>query len=247
MRTIHHGKEQPNPIELSTESRITLSDFRKHLKVKGLRGVLYIDGIYRGIKCNGNTILQLNSASQVELRQRTLLREQHLFQVSVYFDQDKEPIKFKCPLDTTVDELKFLVQDRCGIPASDLSFKSKINPDKKALDYCSPRNKLVVIHSPNVPEEEMTPTTLLWVSKVMLAWKDLAKYLDLCDSKIHAIENDNNNSTEEKRFKMFWHWHRQNGRNATWRALVKASYRADVNLARNIMEVCKLLYTFFHL
>ena len=246
--TFRKGKQQPiHHDQITVKCSTRLRVLKKHLKAKGLKGSLYIDGECQEKekgKCSGNNVVQLNSESRVELHVTTFPRARSQYEVCVTYKKDT--MKFMCAQDTTLAELKYLIQDYLHIPASELAFQGTFSPQAKAVET----GRLVVIPCPkairnkiisSIPEEIMTREGALWAAKEICVWQTLAKKgLSLDKADIHAIENNNKYDTKEQRFQALITWLQQKGTKATWRALVSACYQVkDQKLAEKIVDVCK--------
>lgn len=125
-------KPQPNPAKIYVERFTKFSEFKKHIEAKHLKGSLYIDG-KRCDHLKGTKLLQLQT-SIVEIKQTRPLNLPPTFQVSVDSQTFSTELKgLTCYSDTTLGELKFLIQDRIGVPADEISFKRKVGKELKKV------------------------------------------------------------------------------------------------------------------
>ena len=150
---------QPNPIRVRVEKSTELGTFRKHLKARGIVGELYING-----KCytneNDSTLLEL-CHSDIEIRRSIDLAELFPIHAYILLQGAREAHKInglKGFQSTNVDDLGFLIQDRLGIPADELSFREKLGkfgPMQKVRSALSPlkftltgSERLIAVHDP---------------------------------------------------------------------------------------------------
>lgn len=103
----------------------------------------------------------------------------------------------RCYTDTTAKDLKYFIQDDIGIPAYELQLfiprkgeEKRVSPNQLVLGL----NNLVVKHHPktfdSVPEDSLTTQGILYVSKELMKWTELAeKGLGIGKSDTHDRGN----------------------------------------------------------
>ena len=255
--------------KLNVQRHVKLGQFKKHLSARGLIGSLYINGRCYDRADDGEELeLQL---STVEIWRKAPLRfPNELSEVSVYTLPlcVKKPQKIKalkCFHTTKLDDLKFFIQDHCGIPVSLQQFKG-IRSDGRVTRKMTNLRKhqaisfrmygegdllLVVDYSIEkcVPDKvlDSCKTRQLISQEIGSSeWKGIARLLGLNDTEIDDIKSDNE-SIREQKYEALRAWHRIKGEAATWRALVCACVESkNMALAEKVVKFCKSLINLWY-
>ena len=260
------GVKQPKPTKISVQQRVKLGQLKKHLSARGLAGSLYIDRRCYD-RADDNEELELQH-STVEIRRKSPLRPNELSEVSVstFALVGKRRLLFqikdlKCFHTTKLDDLKFFIQDHCGIPVCLQQFKGirsdgretrkMINLSRlKAISFnmYGEGDLLLVVDSNNshykvenhVPDEELRSNRhqQLISQEIISNWQGLARLLGLTNTEIDGISQGNSYTNQS--FEALRTWHKTKGKHATWRALVCACIENKKKaLAEKIVDICK--------
>ena len=238
-------EQKCEPFYINVEQYTKLSTLRNHLKAKKIKGKLFVNEQDHTGKA-GNKLLELQT-SCVEIKSTTTIASSSCkYVIKVQFKGERKPRDLKCYPDTTAKDLKYFIQDAVGIPACELQLfisrkgeEKRVSPSQLVLEL----GKLVVKHHPktfdSVPEDSLTTQAILYVSKVLMKWRELAeKGLGIGKSDIEAILNDFKNDMKEQRYQALLKWHQTNGNKATWRELIRCCYLIkNDELAKKIIKV----------
>lgn len=243
----------PTEVTIKEERYVKLCELKKNLRARKLlltRGKLFINGEECNSKTGGDRLIDLQT-SKVETRQTTPFKKPQTYLVPVWLISSSKPreiIYLKCFKDSKLEDLKVLLQDHVGIPASELTFEKNVDSHQIAIEF---KGKCVIVHDPKsaklidrVPDDVMTQRGILFASEKVNQWKDLAEIgLGLEESETDAIVNDNKDHMKEQRYKALLIWLQRKGREATWKALVRGCCRIkNLSLAEkmvNVYEECK--------